>query len=243
MAPGNSRWAVLSRDGRTRRASNRCQGRLTDGPQGPPAPLEAMILGEFEPSVWIPSRHAAAQRGTISLRELAGLDVIHGPRRAQAGTYDAWTKIVQAADPRFEFTDPPFRSSLPLTLAFAAAADRATAVLTGPATAVGSPATPMIEGRVLLPGITTLSRLVTEVRRAGLEAINQALAGAAPAHMRQELAGTLAVPDGKKVSTLEWMRTPVTRLSGNGMVQALDRAAFVLGLGTGAVVTARRWRR
>src|SRR5216683_1655585 len=65
--------------------------------------------------------------------------------------------------------------------------------------------------------------LVTEVRRAGLEEINQALAGAAPAHMRQELAGTLAVPDGKKVSTLEWMRTPVTRLSGKGMVQALDR--------------------
>ena len=53
--------------------------------------------------------------------------------------------------------------------------------------------------------------------------------------MRRELIGTLAVPDGKKVSTLEWMRTPVTRLSGKGMVQALDRAAFVLGLGTGAV--------
>ena len=93
----------------------------------------------------------------------------------------------------------------------------------------------LIEGRVLLPGITTLSRLVTEGRRAGLEEINQALAGAAPAHMRQELAGTLAVPDGKKVSTLKWMRTPVTRLSGKSMVQALDRAAFVLGLGTGAV--------
>lgn len=31
----------------------------------------------------------------------------------------------------------------------------------------------LIEGRVQLPGITTLSRLVTEVRRAGLEEINQ----------------------------------------------------------------------
>jgi DNA-binding transcriptional LysR family regulator len=57
---------------------------LTDGPQAPPAPLEAMTLGEFEPDVWIPSRHAAAQRGTISLQKLAGLDVIHGPRRARA---------------------------------------------------------------------------------------------------------------------------------------------------------------
>jgi TnpA family transposase len=93
----------------------------------------------------------------------------------------------------------------------------------------------LIEGRVLLPGISTLSRLVTEVRRTGLAEVNRALARAAPTHMRRELAGTLAVPDGKKVSTLEWMRTPVTRLSGKGMVEALDRAAFVLGLGTGAV--------
>jgi hypothetical protein len=54
-------------------------------------------------------------------------------------------------------------------------------------------------------------------------------------HMRRELIGTLEVPDGKKVSTLEWMRTPVTKLSGTGMSDALDRASSVLGLGTGAV--------
>ena len=53
-----------------------------------------------------------------------------------------------------------------------------------------------------------------------------------PPHMRRELVATLAVPDGKKVSALEWMRTPVTRLSGTGMCEALDRSAYVLGLGT-----------
>ena len=90
-----------------------------------------------------PSTHAAAHRGTISLEELARLDVIHGPRRAHAGTYDAWTTAIQAAGPRFEFTDPPFRRSLPLTLAFAATADRPAAVLTGPATVVGGRATPI----------------------------------------------------------------------------------------------------
>ena len=56
-------------------------------------------------------------------------------------------RLMQAVDPRFEFTDPPFRSSLPLTLAFAATADRPTVVLTGPATAVGVPATPIQPSR------------------------------------------------------------------------------------------------
>ena len=121
---------------RTRRADAGL-GWLTNSPDAVPAPLEVMILGEFEPDLWIPSTHAAAHRGTISLEELARLDVIHGPRRARAGTYDAWTTAVQAAGPRFEFTDPPFHRSLPLTLAFAATADRPAAVLTGPATAAG----------------------------------------------------------------------------------------------------------
>jgi hypothetical protein len=129
------------------RRADACLGWLTTGPQALLAGLDAMILGEFEPDVWIPSWHPATHHGTVSLDELVGLDVIHGPRRAQAGTYDAWTNVVQAVDPRFEFTDPPFRSSLPLTLAFAATADRPTVVLTGPATAVDGPATPIQPSR------------------------------------------------------------------------------------------------
>lgn len=82
----------------------------------------------------------------------------------------------------------------------------------------------LIENRVLLPGISTLSRLATEVRRGELAAINRALAGAAPPHMRGELAATSVVPDGKKVSVLEWMRTAVTKASGAGMSDALDAA-------------------
>ena len=35
-------------------------------------------------------------------------------------------------NPRFGFTDPPFRRSLPMALAFVATASRPTAVLTGP---------------------------------------------------------------------------------------------------------------
>jgi len=111
---------------------------LTAGAEALPSPLDVMSLAEFEPDVWIPSSHVAARRGTISLAEMARMDVIYGPRRAEPGTYDAWTRVLRTVDPRFEFTDPPLRHSLQMNLAFAATADRPTAVLTGPAVIAGS---------------------------------------------------------------------------------------------------------
>jgi DNA-binding transcriptional LysR family regulator len=103
-----------------------------------PASLDTMILGEFEPVPWIPSRHQAARRGTLTLGELTQMTVVYGPRRAEAGTYDHWLAVLRAADPGFAFTDPPFRHSLPMSVAFAATASRPTAVLTGPCVAMGS---------------------------------------------------------------------------------------------------------
>ena len=105
-------------------------GWLTSSREALPDPIEVMTLGEFEPEVWIPAAVATGDRQLISLHELAGIDVIHGPRRASPGTYDAWRAVLRASQPRFEFTDPPFRHSLPMTLAFAATASRPTAVLT-----------------------------------------------------------------------------------------------------------------
>jgi DNA-binding transcriptional LysR family regulator len=122
-------------------------GWLTASPDTLPAPLDAMSLGQFEPDVWIPSSHPAAGRGVIGLDELASMDVIHGPRRASPATYDRWLKILRAKGPRFEFTDPPVRHSLPMALAFAATASRPAAVLTGPTAIAGPP-----------PGVTRLPR-------------------------------------------------------------------------------------
>ena len=135
-------------------------GWLTDRPEALPAQLDAMSLGEFEPDVWIPAPCAAARRGTIGLDEMARMDVIHGPRRAEPGTYDAWTRVLQTVDPRFEFTDPPLRHSLSMDLAFAATAGRTTAVLTGPSV--------ITESR---PGLIRLPRpMVTQdMIRVGLE--------------------------------------------------------------------------
>jgi len=114
-------------------------GWLIASPDALPAPLEAMSLGEFEPEAWIPSAHPAARSGVIGLDELAGLEVIHGPRRASPATYDRWLEALRAVNPRFEFTDPPVRHSLPVVLAFAATASRPAAVLTGPAVIAGPP--------------------------------------------------------------------------------------------------------
>jgi len=69
---------------RTRRADAGL-GWLTTSPDAVPAPLAVMILGEFEPDLWIPSTDAAAHRGTISLEgrnlgHFAGQFVPHSGR-------------------------------------------------------------------------------------------------------------------------------------------------------------------
>jgi DNA-binding transcriptional LysR family regulator len=107
-----------------------------------PGPLDFMTLGEFEPELWVPARAGIRDRGVIGLTELAAMDVVHGPRRASPAIYDAWLRVLRSVCPRFEFTDPPLRHSLPVALAFAASADRLTAVLTGPQRAAGEQAAP-----------------------------------------------------------------------------------------------------
>ena len=64
----------------------------------------------------------------------------------------------------------------------------------------------LIENRVLLPGLSTLSRLVTETRRIQLEALNEEVAEAAPVHMRRELLATLGPGRAATTSTSPWPR-------------------------------------
>lgn len=103
-----------------------------------PEPLDAMDIGSFEPDVWIPARYRRVADRAVGLDELAGMPVIHGPRPVDPGTYDAWRSVLRSRNPTFDFGDPPFRHSLPMTLAFAATASRPSAVLTGPYRPVGS---------------------------------------------------------------------------------------------------------
>ena len=78
---------------------------------------------------------------------------------------------MQASNPRFDFTDPPFRQFRPIILAFAATASRPTAVLTGPQHPIGDRSEPaqsdpvatpagMIRARVDRSPLTAVASLV-----------------------------------------------------------------------------------
>jgi hypothetical protein len=73
--------------------------------------------------------------------------------------------------------------------------------------------------RVLLPGITVLTRLVTRVREEAADRMHAMLAAAAAAAdpmLSQRLRASLQVPEGARFSELEsWRRAPV-RVSGPG---------------------------
>ena len=157
-----------------------------------PDPLDVMSLGEYEPEVWIPSSAGIGGRGTITLDELAGMAVIHTPRGASVGTYDAWLAVLRTSQPRFEFTDPPFRHSLPMTLAFAATASRPTAVLTRPLHGTAGKNTPSMAQQVA----DSHQMVRVQVERRPLTAVAAlAWSGDLPRHLQQVLFDTAdAIP-------------------------------------------------
>ena len=156
-------------------------------------PLEVMSLREFEPEVWVPAATVPGQRKLIGLQELAGMDVVHGPRRASPGTYDAWLAALRAERPRFSFTDPPLPHCLPMTLAFAATASRPAAVLTGPQLAVRDQAVSSLQP---VQGTYDMVRVGLERRPLTATAV-LAWSADLPRHLQQVLfdtANTISAP-------------------------------------------------
>jgi hypothetical protein len=75
----------------------------------------------------------------------------------------------------------------------------------------------MLREGILLPaGIGTLTRLISEVRRAEHARLYRTLAKRAGPELRARLAGLLQVPADRRVSELERLRTAPTRASGPG---------------------------
>ncbi|MFB7557973.1 DUF4158 domain-containing protein [Streptomyces brevispora] len=97
----------------------------------------------------------------------------------------------------------------------------------------------LVNNRVLLPGVTTLARMVAPVRQEENDRLHAALYEAVPYDLRTEMVRLLEVPEKKRVSELERLRLGPMRVSGRAMELALDRAREVRGPGAGAVDAGR----
>ncbi|WP_328401142.1 DUF4158 domain-containing protein [Nocardia sp. NBC_00403] len=89
------------------------------------------------------------------------------------------------------------------------------------------------ERQALLPGITTLERLVGEGRKTADRRLSAQLTERLPATAKTALRALLSSPvDGKvRISELERLRKGVFRPTSKGMVTAVDRLSDLLGIG------------
>jgi hypothetical protein len=87
------------------------------------------------------------------------------------------------------------------------------------------------ERNVLLPGVTTLARLVAGVKEETTQRLWKLLESLLTAGQRYVLDQLLEVPPGARVSDLErWRKGPAPRGSGPAMIKALDQVAEIMGL-------------
>ncbi|MEU0186281.1 Tn3 family transposase [Streptomyces sp. NPDC006207] len=89
------------------------------------------------------------------------------------------------------------------------------------------------EGRVLLPGVSRLARLVGTVREAANQRLWDTLYGLLNTGQRAVLDSLLTVSPGERVSELDRLRRGPVRVSGPQMKWALQRAEEIAGLGMG----------
>ena len=88
---------------------------------------------------------------------------------------------------------------------------------------------------MLLPGVTTLARIVARERDAATLRVWTELAQCATAAQARSLPRLLDVPDGARQSELDRIRQAETAVSGVGMVRALTRVSEISAVGLGGV--------
>jgi hypothetical protein len=90
--------------------------------------------------------------------------------------------------------------------------------------------------KVLLPGVTTLARLVARMRDEATDRLYATLHAVLSPRQRVILEMLLEVPDGRRASDLERWRKSPAGMSGKNLEKALERAAEILGVGVGAML-------
>jgi TnpA family transposase len=88
---------------------------------------------------------------------------------------------------------------------------------------------------VILPGASTLARLIVRVRKRVSEVLHRDLARKLNIEQIQRLEELLMVPEGARLSTLERLRLPPTRFNTPALLHALNRLEQIRALGVGEI--------
>ena len=89
----------------------------------------------------------------------------------------------------------------------------------------------MVERKVLLPGVTVLTRLIARIRDRAATRLWRRLARLPSAEQQGRLEALVVVPEGDRVSPLERLRRAPTRISSPALVGALERLQEIRSLG------------
>lgn len=88
----------------------------------------------------------------------------------------------------------------------------------------------LVERKVLLPGVTALTRLIARIRDRAAVRLWRCLAGLPDQEQMARLETLLIVPEGHRVSPLDRLRHGPTRISSPAMVDALKRLEEIRAL-------------
>ncbi len=91
----------------------------------------------------------------------------------------------------------------------------------------------LLDKKVLLPGVTTLTRLISTIRERVAERLWQRLSTAVSPQQRTDLEGLLARTGVSRITNLERLRRAPSRASAPVLVQALARLTEVRQLDVG----------
>lgn len=91
----------------------------------------------------------------------------------------------------------------------------------------------LLDKKVLLPGVTTLTRLISSIRERVAERLWQRLSEVCTPEQRTDLEGLLARAGTSQISNLERLRRAPSRASAPVLVQALARLTEIRQLDVG----------